>query len=477
MNPAASIIRDATDECGASSPWTAAAGAPGRIRYLRTLVAALVVTACGGGPPPPSTTIAAATEATTTTVTTTMVTTTSSPSAVSTTVTTGQIQAPLHRIAVRVVDGVGEFFDRSTGESFVPRGNNYIRLASQRKMDGSTTFGHALFDPGRYDSGVVASDLVRMHNDGYNVVRVFLSPDTMGTVSGGLDDGYVGNLVDFLDHAAESEMYVVFTLDWLPGGRYGAILDADCCTEFALMNANFLPPAGVQANAEFFHDLATELIRRRARTEFVLSYQVRNEMFFDSDQPPLSFTTGLVTTANGHTYDMASATDKEAMITEGAVFFLDSVAGAIRQADPTALVSVGLFVPHGPNPVRQGDPRVVVSGPVIWESSLDFVDLHAYAGFGFSLEKHVENFGIAGMEQRPIVMGEFGGEVSRFPSIADAAFAFRDWQVESCGFGFDGWFFWTWDLDEQPDFFNVLMEGGAINGVLAPVVRPDPCTP
>ena len=110
------------------------------------------------------------------------------------------------------------------------------------------------------------------------------------------------------------------------------------------------------------------------------------------------------------------------------------------------------------------------------QSQIDFVDLHAYPGFELNLKQHAENFGINGMEEKPIIMGEFGGEVSRFSSIQDAAHIFVDWQVESCKLGFDGWIFWTWDLDEQSDFFNALMQDGAINGALAPVLRPDPCS-
>lgn len=36
---------------------------------------------------------------------------------------------PDHRIGIRVVNGVGEFYDRKTNKKFVPRGNNYIRLS------------------------------------------------------------------------------------------------------------------------------------------------------------------------------------------------------------------------------------------------------------------------------------------------------------------------------------------------------------
>lgn len=384
---------------------------------------------------------------------------------------------PQHRLGIRIVDGVGEFYDRITGEKFVPRGMNYVRLGPQTKMDGSSTFGHSLFDPGKYDSAKVGADLQKMHADGYNVIRVFLSPDTMGTSSGGLSSAYMNNIIDLLEHAKQSGIYVMFTQDWIPGGKYGEILNTDCCSTFALMNANYLPPAGLKANRVFFQDFAKELIERKAPTEYILSYQLRNEMFYDMDQPPLSFTSGTVTTANGKTYDMSSAADKRTMVEENNVYWIDAVRAAILEVDPTALVSVGFFVPQEPNPARVGDMRFSVGIPVIWQSQIDFIDLHAYPGFELNLKQYVENFGMAGLQEKPIVMGEFGGEISRFPSIFKAAETFVDWQVESCKYGFDGWIFWTWDLNEQPDFFNALMQDGAINGVLAPVARPDPCVP
>ena len=382
-----------------------------------------------------------------------------------------------HLIGIRVVNGVGEFYNRATGSKFVPRGMNYIRLAQQTKVDGSSTFGHSLFDPDKYNSSRVGSDLQKMHADGYNVIRVFLSPDTMGTASDGLSPAYMENIVDLLNHAMQNQIYVMFTLDWIPGGKYGSILSADCCSTFALMNANFLPPAGLKANQTFYQDFIRELLKLNAPTEYIFSYQLRNEMFYDTDQPPLSFSSGVVKTANGKSYDMSKSLDKDLMVSENIVYWIDEMRTSILEVDPTALVSVGFFQPQKPNPSRIGDPRLVVTEPVIWQSTVDFVDLHAYPGFELNLKQHVENYGIKDMQEKPIIMGEFGGEISRFPSIEAAAQAFINWQVESCKYGFDGWIFWTWDLTEQPDFFNALMNDGAINGVIAPLARPDPCSP
>lgn len=382
-----------------------------------------------------------------------------------------------HHIGIRVINGVGEFYSRITGNKFVPRGMNYIRLAQQTKLDGSSTFGHSFFDPDKYNSSRVSNDLQKMHADGYNVVRVFLSPDTMGTINNGLSPDYMKNVVDLLKHAKQNQIYVMFTLDWIPGGKYGEILNADCCSTFALMNANFLPPAGLKANQTFYQDFVSELLKLNAPTEYIFSYQLRNEMFYDIDQPPLSLNSGVVKTANGKTYDMSKSSDKDLMVNENVVYWIDEMRASILEVDPTALVSVGFFHPQKPNPSRIGDPRLVVTEPVIWKSTVDFVDLHAYPGFELNLKQHVENYGINGMQEKPIIMGEFGGEISRFSSIQAAAQAFIDWQVESCKYGFDGWIFWTWDLIEQPDFFNALMNDGVINGAIAPLTRPDPCSP
>jgi len=32
----------------------------------------------------------------------------------------------------------------------------------------------------------------------------------------------------------------------------------------------------------------------------------------------------------------------------------------------------------------------------------------------------------------------------------------RDWQVQSCQFGFDGWLLWTWDTEESGNSWNAL---------------------
>ncbi len=377
---------------------------------------------------------------------------------------------------MRVVGGVGEFYDRQSGEKFIPRGMNYVRLGPQSAPDGSTQTYHSTFDPGKYDGEHVEVALERMHTDGYNVVRVFVSQNTIGAADGGLSRPYLQNVADFLGRARNNHVFVMLTQDWLPGGKYGQLIGQGCCELFNFNNAQDLPATAVEAYQLYYADFITGLLALAAPTDDIFGYELRNEYYFDTNYPPFNLASGTVTTANGKTYDMSSAADKQKMAEENLPYFIDQVRLSILKLDPTALVSVGFFQPQSPNPTRQGDPRLVVTAPAIWNSQADFIDLHAYPDAGLSLQEYVQNFGINGMEAKPIIMGEFGGATANFASVDAAAQKFASWQAESCAYGFDGWIFWTWDTTEQSDFLNALQGNSSIERALAPVNRPDPCT-
>jgi hypothetical protein len=115
----------------------------------------------------------------------------------------------------------------------------------------------------------------------------------------------------------------------------------------------------------------------------------------------------------------------------------------------------------------------------------DFIDLHTYllpadpTDPNQVMKKQMESFGMIGMKEKPIIMGEFGAE-HILGSSSKAALHLTAWQVESCQFGFDGWLLWTWDLTQEEDpnnkYFTALDGQGEISSVLAPVTRPDPCS-
>src|SRR5262249_31311658 len=56
-----------------------------------------------------------------------------------------------HRIGVRPAGSFAEFYDRTTGATFTPRGNNYIRLATLTDRNGNPQLAHSTFAVGLYD--------------------------------------------------------------------------------------------------------------------------------------------------------------------------------------------------------------------------------------------------------------------------------------------------------------------------------------
>jgi len=253
-----------------------------------------------------------------------------------------------HRIGVRTVGGAGEFFDRETNQRFTPRGANLVRLAGGH---------HSTLDPAFYDPAQLAIALERMASGGYNVARVFLNHDR-GGLSGsstGLSAAYMDNVDDFLRLARASDMFVIFTQDWLPEGESYAFEPDPLIDNVNLL---YLSAGGVEANARYFHDFAAALIERQAPLDALLAYELRNELYLTESYAPFSLSSGHVGTANGRTYDLASGVERQQLMEQGVVFWVDRMRAAIRDVDPTALVTVGFFQPKGPNPTRADDDRM-----------------------------------------------------------------------------------------------------------------------
>jgi hypothetical protein len=393
-----------------------------------------------------------------------------------------------HRIATRSTSTIAEFFDRTTGNVFTPRGNDYVRLAVQTWPYGGPPAYHSALNVGLYDAKGVEAALALMQTGGYNTLRIWLNgcchDNTLGNPAGGLSSAYLANVVDFLQRAKNHNIFVILTIDWVP--LFGGYSDqyASCGQQFNDYNTLNLCAGGVKANMSFFHDLVHDLIEQKAPLDAILAYELRNEYYYFSDKPPLSWTSGTVTTADGQTYDMNSQSSRQQMMDNGLTYFTNQVRAAIVALDPTALVTVGFFVPQGPNPTRIGDTRLIQVYPMMANSTADFVDLHAYAlAGGLTVAQNVQNFGFMGFQQqKPIVMGEFGELQSDYPIESVAATVAHDWQVQSCLYGFKGWVWFTWDTTNAeydlvggPRYWSVALGSGLINEALAPSARPDPC--
>jgi len=388
---------------------------------------------------------------------------------------------PEHRIGVRSVNGLQEFYDRQTGAKFVPRGANLWRWKlwprGNEKILIDTMFNTKI---GQLDSAL--SELPRMHAEGFNVVRVWENacwggaPGCMDLASGGLDPAYLKNLARFIQAAKDNGLVVLLTVDELPDtGGYRSHFGSEG-SYYGGFNRLFLTQGGIDAERAYYADFIRGLRDAGAPTDAIFAFELHNEAFYEGDQPPLSLPSGQVTAANGSTYDLADPAQKRSLMEDSWVNYIGQVTAGIKAEDPTALVTMGFFVQQEPNTARIGDQRLVYMHKVLNDSVLDFVDLHAYPGFELDMQQHAENFDIIGYKGKPLLMGEFGASRNTYSDVRTAASALQSWQAQSCAYGFQGWLAWTWGGAEMPDdFWEAIEDGGVIASALSPNRHPDPC--
>lgn len=380
---------------------------------------------------------------------------------------------PQHRIGIRQVNGAAEFFDRQTGERFVPRGVNYVYIP----QDGAATI--LLLKIGIYNPERTRRDFAALASRGFNTVRVFLDHCASGpgciadSDNEGLNPAYLDNIADMLAAARETGIYVFFTSNDLPDqGGYSQQANDQRGTSFAgYRNSFYLTPAAVEATRRYWHDLLTGLRARDAATDRVLGWELVNEEWMFVDQPPLSLTSGMVQTTTG-TYDISDSGARRRMVSEGLIYYIAQVRDEILSVDPTALVSMGFFAPQIVAPEWYVETASLLAG-----SDLDFFDFHAYPG-PLSLAELAAAFGMDGFDDKPIVMGEYGAFRHIFPDILPAARAVTNWQAESCALGFDGWLYWTYypaDESAGDRTWGLTDESGFLMEALSPADHPDPC--
>ncbi len=388
-------------------------------------------------------------------------------------------EAQLQRIGIRFVNDTAQFYVRGSGDKFIPRGNNYIRLAKQKSLNGVDFVYHSTFNVGLYDTLRTEQALKKMNRYGYNVVRVFLNPCCDGGIGNQflqLSHIYMNNIVDFLRRAEANRIYVMFTIDWLPNKSRVSSAKNFWCPDFQCTNAHVLTPEGLQSNQLFFTSFIKELIARNAPMNIIFAYELRNELTFDAKLPPLSLSSGSIKTANGKIYNLAKPSEKEKMVEDGVIYWLDQIRATIRGVDPAALVTVGLVPPPNIDAIDTNLQRLSITKPIVWKSNIDFIDLHVYPiADGATLEEFVQRFGITGLKHKPIIMGEFGAIKQYYLSLDAAVHDLQRWQAASCRYGFAGWILWTWDRDIESDTYNALDSKEDINRSLAPIYRADPC--
>lgn len=409
----------------------------------------------------------------------------------------------------------GYLVDSATGRRFQPRGVNYVRLTDDPVI-GYTY--HSTFEPGRYTSGEAESLFRALRRDGYNAVRVFIDhgsvtdADTHGRPHGlgrganhdePLYGPYMDNVADFVRRAHSYGVRVMFSLDHFPQNIYyhrmvGHVDRA--AVNIDGRNLEYLHPNYVRVKAEYLANFVSGLKARVPdRLSAVLAYETDNEAYVVADKAPYNRMTDTVTTQDGRTYDMADPVQRQESADANFVAYANRMVDAVKSVDPRALVTMGMFTfgaVHRPGPQGmpdycqsncQGEYRYPVRPRSLSDSSrLDFLDIHIYPSHKpgvndpYTLARNLQTIEwqhVSGVA----VIGEYGAHKPFYGNnITAAAYGMRDMQVETCRAGFSGWLFWTHNTTEteiQRQFYNLADQRGAINGQLAPIVRPDPCAP
>lgn len=378
-----------------------------------------------------------------------------------------------HHIGVRQVNGVGEFHDKRTGDKFIPRGVNYVFVPLPNGITNK------LLQVGIYDPQRTRDDFSALAVLGYNTARVFLDhcgsgPGCIGDEdNNGLNPEYLDNIADMMAAGRETGIYLLFTSNDLPDqGGYAEEANFGSGGNFAgYRNSYYLRPNGITATRRYWRDLLTGLKERNAAFDAVLGWQLLNEQWMFVDQPPLSLTSGQIETTTG-SYDVSDPEQKKKMVSDGLVYYIAQMKEEILTHDPTALVTMGFFVPEIVAP-----DWYVETSSLLQNSDLDFFDFHAYPG-GPSFQDHAEHFGMVGYDDKPIVLGEYGAFRHIYTEIDSAARVISKWASESCDYGFDGWLYWTYypsDAHAGDRTWGLTDEAGYLLNLFAPVNQPDPC--
>ncbi|MFQ5555779.1 MAG: discoidin domain-containing protein [Acidimicrobiia bacterium] len=367
---------------------------------------------------------------------------------------------------VEIVDGA--FVDTRTGEPFVPLG---VNLLLKRGGGGADRMFSS------YDEGWVDAQLDEIAALGFSTVRFFLDMCMRCTAtSDGIREDYLDALADLLTRLEAHGLVALPTSNDVPDPGFSDRLP--CCEPFGgYRNSLYLSEEGHEISVAYWTALIDGIRARGTPTHHVLGWQLANEQFILRDVAPVSLTEGFVTTADGITYDLANDAEVEAMFVSNLREYITTVGDAIRELDPGALVTMGFFSAADPEAGRIGlDQRWVVPAQIVADSTLDFVDLHAYPGFGGTWDAIGTAFGLTGEEPTfPVLLGEFGAFEDAYQSSDNGAAAMARWQAGSCDFGFDGWLLWFWGAEADDEVIPVNLDDAAIARALTTTVRPDPC--
>ncbi|NLH17639.1 MAG: hypothetical protein GX455_13770 [Phycisphaerae bacterium] len=378
------------------------------------------------------------------------------------------------------------------GPEFVVKGVNFVRL---RRGDHSTFEAVPLeskapeapngdcYDPQKAEAMLAFVQSVRL-----NTVRVFIigrsaaNPGIAGPegTTTALYEPYMANVLDFLERAEKHGIYVLPTFGdgELPRNEYfrkrlggGG-------------NRIYLTSEGIAAKREYVREFLQFIQSRRPELmATLLGVQMQNELHLDGKSWPFDAVNGTVTSANGKTYDLSNARQRQALMDEGIVYYLDAMTDAVHKIDPKLLVCEGIFTMRavgknpdtdlGPGPEFAGDRRWPPTLETLSRSKLDFLDVHFYRtrtnesvadAFARDMEtvRFVGATAAAILKDKPVILGEFGAfqfAESSWTAAQENLLSIRD---EAMYRGMSGWLLWTYDTFEQTELMPGMTDGGEL---------------
>jgi hypothetical protein len=365
-----------------------------------------------------------------------------------------------HRIAIRQLYGLGEFYDRQDGQTFTPRGVNYTPPNDLTR---------------------VRADFQWLGDAGYNTVRIIFDdcPPAWGCLTQqgeqGLNPATLDAMVAVMNLAKENDLVLLLASADLPEeGGYSEMVSQGSNEQFVgYRNTSILTSQGLQAYQRYWIDLLSGLSARNAPFEIVLGWQFLAEQWYQGDLPPFSLLEGSVTGANGATYDLADSQQKQALAVDGLGFFISELRQVILRYDPTALIGMGFAVPQHPNPTGTEDSHYVETAALLSSTELDFFDLHLDPNMDLTLAEYAQNFGLDTRIAVPLLMGEVSVYTWTYPLVESAATAVQDWIAASCAYGFDGWLYGSYS--DGSTTWSFSDDDGFLMQAISPRSQPDAC--
>ncbi len=355
--------------------------------------------------------------------------------------------------------------------------------------------------------------LADLKQNGLNVVRIFLDHRHENDGGGIATDGfelsrqYTANMLDGLKRAREHGIYVILCLNGQPISKaYQSLfaepvpmvendmfsVDHPMCS---LGNIQYFHPGAIRARAEYFKRVAQAIANHDpSLLSTVFSYELGNESYFVGKEP-LSLRSGTFV-FQGRAYDLSQDSELRQLMDDAAVHWADCSAAAIRSVDPKAMVSANVFTYKAvgrknlmavrPDQGAEWDKkqRIPVNLKALADSTLDYLDVHIYlhriseSSVAEKLEETLGSIDFAGLSNaaglagKPLIVGEYAAfKDSKRPLEQQAEDVCE--QMDLCrDRGFQGFLYWTYDTDEQPNIHNLKMSDGRMLNVMTDWLTP-----